>query len=171
VLVAGFRLLGRLGSAGVEARVHPSGRIGDASAEASAAREVLRRAVTDLDRARGRLRRSAPEEALARWKGLVSARWSVVEEFDTLGRRYVLARRTEPTVVELALSPRERQAAGWARLGHSNKLIAYEMGISASTVGVLLHRAAIKLGVSATASGSRRQTSSTRARLSGSWGG
>jgi len=45
-----------------------------------------------------------------------------------------------------ALSPRERQALGFAALGDSNKLIAYELGISASTVGVLLYRAAQKLG-------------------------
>lgn len=33
------------------------------------------------------------------------------------------------------------------RGGHSNKLIAYELGIAASTVGVLLGRAASRLGV------------------------
>lgn len=45
-----------------------------------------------------------------------------------------------------ALTAREHQAVRHAALGHSNKLIAYEMGISPSTVGVLLHRAAHKLG-------------------------
>src|SRR5262249_19060843 len=77
-----------------------------------------------------------------------AARWTLVDEFDCLGRRYVLARRNDPRVAApTALTPREQQAVGWARLGHSNKLIAYEMGISASTVRVLLHRAAARLGV------------------------
>jgi DNA-binding NarL/FixJ family response regulator len=44
------------------------------------------------------------------------------------------------------LSPREREAVSRAMLGESNKVIAYELGVSASTVGVLLHRAARKLG-------------------------
>ena len=43
------------------------------------------------------------------------------------------------------LSPRELQAVAFAALGHNNKLIAYEMGIAAETVRVLLHRAARKL--------------------------
>jgi DNA-binding NarL/FixJ family response regulator len=33
-----------------------------------------------------------------------------------------------------------------AHLGHSNKVIAYELGLAASTVRVLVHRAARKLG-------------------------
>ena len=60
---------------------------------------------------------------------------------------YVVARRNDVRLPRPdALSPRERQALGFAVLGDSNKLIAYELGISASTVGVLLHRAAQKLG-------------------------
>jgi DNA-binding CsgD family transcriptional regulator len=46
------------------------------------------------------------------------------------------------------LTPRELQAVGFAALGHSNKLVAYEMGIAPSTVSVLLHRAGQKLGTS-----------------------
>lgn len=33
-----------------------------------------------------------------------------------------------------------------ASLGHSDKVIAYELGLSASTVRVLIHRAIRKLG-------------------------
>ncbi len=46
-----------------------------------------------------------------------------------------------------ALSARERQVLAYAKLGHHNKLIAYELGIGSSTVRVLLARAAAKLGV------------------------
>ena len=35
-----------------------------------------------------------------------------------------------------------------AHLGHTDKVIAYELGLSASTVRVLLHRATRKLGAS-----------------------
>jgi DNA-binding NarL/FixJ family response regulator len=45
------------------------------------------------------------------------------------------------------LTGRECQVVGFASLGHSNKLIAYELGIATSTVGVLLSRAMAKLGV------------------------
>jgi DNA-binding CsgD family transcriptional regulator len=69
-----------------------------------------------------------------------------LEHFESDGHRYLLARRNDPQAAESPkLSRRERQVVGYARLGHSNKLIAYELGISAATVGVLLHRAALKL--------------------------
>ena len=45
------------------------------------------------------------------------------------------------------LSRREREAVSRAALGETNKVIAFELGVSASTVGVLLHRAARKLRV------------------------
>ena len=47
----------------------------------------------------------------------------------------------------LRLSRRELQVARAAALGHSDKLIAYELGLAASTVARLLSRARIKLGV------------------------
>ena len=43
------------------------------------------------------------------------------------------------------LSSRERQALALLALEQTNKEIAFALGISASTVGVLLHRAAKKL--------------------------
>lgn len=44
------------------------------------------------------------------------------------------------------MSPREEQVLAHAALGHSNKLIAYELGLAHSTVRVLLARASAKLG-------------------------
>jgi DNA-binding NarL/FixJ family response regulator len=44
------------------------------------------------------------------------------------------------------LSDRERQAATLAALGHSNKHIAYELGVTSSTVSTFLERAVLKLG-------------------------
>lgn len=47
-----------------------------------------------------------------------------------------------------ALTRREEQVVACAAMGHSNKLIAYDLGLSTGTVSVLLGRAARKLGVS-----------------------
>jgi DNA-binding CsgD family transcriptional regulator len=132
-----------------DAILTPGGRVEHVQEEAQPpeARARLKSAVQETERARGRMRKSAPEESLELWKGLVSGRWTLVDHFENDGKRYVLARRNDVLLGGLAaLTPRERQAVGYAALGHTNKLIAYEMGLSASTVGVLLHRAGKKLG-------------------------
>jgi DNA-binding CsgD family transcriptional regulator len=132
-----------------DAVLKPSGQIDHADGEAKLdeAREQLREAVLAVESARGRMRRENPETAVESWKCLVSTRWSLVDQFESDGKRYILAHRNDVSVVGLdALTPRERQALAFAAIGHSNKLIAYELGITASTVGVLLHTAASKLG-------------------------
>jgi DNA-binding CsgD family transcriptional regulator len=151
-LAAGYRLQRRLGDndAGDEAVITPGGRTEHAEgiAKAREARENLRDAVITLERVRGRMRKREPEEALRRWRALVDARWSLVDQFDSDGRRYVIAKRNEAAGTQpRQLSPRERQVLAYASLGHSNKVIAYELGLSASTVRVLLTRASRKLGV------------------------
>jgi DNA-binding CsgD family transcriptional regulator len=133
-----------------EAVIETSGRIAHAQAPASSktAQRLLARAVLSVERARGPLRGDAPERAVAEWKGLVAARWTLLEHFEKGGRRYLLARKNDPIVPDFArLSERERQVVAFASLGHQNKLIAYELGIATSTVGVLLSRAMKKLGV------------------------
>jgi DNA-binding CsgD family transcriptional regulator len=135
---------------GADAVLEAHGKVqhADGEATASAAREALRHAAVAIDRARGPLRRSDPEESVAEWKGLIAARWSLVDHFDSDGRRYLVARRNVPEVSGLdALTARERQVAAYAALGRSNKLIAYELGIADSTVRVLLVRAIAKLGL------------------------
>jgi DNA-binding CsgD family transcriptional regulator len=119
----------------------------DGEAKSAEARTQLEEGARQMDRARGSLRKSDPDLAIAEWRGLIAARWTLVDHYESDGKRYLLARRNEATPSGFAaLSLRERQAVGYACLRHSNKLIAYEMGISPSTVGVLLHRAAGKLG-------------------------
>ncbi len=149
-LGAGYRLVRRLAESRSEAILSPSGKLEHAEGEATegTARESLRRAVTAVERARGTLRRRDPDEAVETWRASVSARWSLVDQFESDGRRYVVARRNDvPGQGPESLSPRERQALALAAMGHHNKLVAYEMGISASTVRVLLTRAFKKLGV------------------------
>jgi DNA-binding CsgD family transcriptional regulator len=134
-----------------DAVLTPTGKVEHAEGEAKLdeARASLRAAVRDVERARGRLRRSDPDEAVGLWKGLVSARWSLVDRFESDGRRYVLARRNDVALRgPTTLTPRERQAVAYAALGHRNKLIAYAMGVTASTVSVLLCRASRKLNTS-----------------------
>ena len=81
------------------------------------------------------------------WRALLAARWTLVDELERDGQRYLLVRRRVPPPKGLeALTPREREALALARRGHNNKSIAYEMGITASTVAVLLGRAAKRLG-------------------------
>jgi DNA-binding CsgD family transcriptional regulator len=85
--------------------------------------------------------------SVAAWKPMVAARWSLVDAYERDGRRYITACENEPARGDASmLSKRERQVASMAALGHSNKLIAYELGLAHSTVRVLLARAGAKLG-------------------------
>lgn len=112
---------------------------------ARAAQEVLRGATIRLDQVRNPSLADA-EDGVSRCRALIGSRWTLLDRFEVLGRRYVLAVETRSRG-SAALSLRERQILAFAGLGYSNKLIAYELGISHSTVKVLLSRAAAKLGV------------------------
>ncbi len=155
-LATAHRLQGRLAALGgvptadsADAVLTTKGELTHASGEAkeNEARGSLRDAVRGIETARGKMRKDDPDAAVDRWRALVSGRWSLVDHFESDGKRYVLARRNDVKLGGTeALSERERQAIGFAALGHNNKLIAYEMGISPSTVSVLLLRGARKLG-------------------------
>jgi DNA-binding CsgD family transcriptional regulator len=138
------------GMPGVEAILDPQGTVAHAlePAQGQPARAALGRAVKALDRARGPLRRRSPEEAIATWQAMVSGRWSLLDHFDSDGRRYVLAHRNDPRVPDArGLTLRERQVVAYAALGHSNKAIGYELGLSTSTVGSHLATARAKLAL------------------------
>ncbi len=137
-----------------EAVLDPRGRILDVSggARPKEARQSLADAVRRMDRARGALRRADPEEALGLWRGLVDGTWSLVDQCDSDGKRYVLARRNEPGVRDpKALTQRERSVAAFAAMGHQNKFIGYLLGLSAGTVSEHLRSAQRKLGLSSRA--------------------
>jgi DNA-binding CsgD family transcriptional regulator len=124
---------------------HAAEAVGDAAEPAHA--EVLKEKAVAIDRARGRLRKDDPAEALATWEALVQGRWSIVEWFDSDERRYVLAIPNPPHVLDpRGLSERERQVVGYAQLGESHGLIAYRLGLSRSTVTKALRSAMRKLG-------------------------
>jgi DNA-binding CsgD family transcriptional regulator len=128
----------------------PDGNVQHASGPASSrtARELLRKGVLMLERSRGSMRATDPDGSLGGWKALVAGRWSLLDRLEEGGRRYVIARQNEPHAPGPdTLTMREKQVIGYVRLGHHNKLIAYELGVADSTVRVLLARAAAKLGV------------------------
>lgn len=110
--------------------------------------EEIREAAKRVDRARGRLRKSNPEEALGLWHGLVRGRWSLVDWFDTDGRRFVLARPNSPNLGDpRGLTRREHQVATYAARGETGTLIAYRFGISQQRVSGALSSAMRKLRV------------------------
>jgi DNA-binding CsgD family transcriptional regulator len=138
------------GSGAIEAVFHPSGALADASGEAKdgAAREALRRAVVGVDAARSKRRRGDPDDALTLWRGLVSGRWSLVDRFDRDGRRFLLAVKNPPSERRRpGLSPLELSVLEYLAFGHSQKLIAYELGLSAPRVNQLAASACKKLGL------------------------
>lgn len=111
------------------------------------ASELLRRAARRVDKARGKLRKEDPQKALEMWKALVHGRWSMIDWFDTDGRRFVLARPNPPKVFDpRGLSEQECQVVTYVLLGESNKLIAYRLGLSQGRVSGLLKSAMHKLG-------------------------
>jgi DNA-binding CsgD family transcriptional regulator len=140
--------------AGTDAVLDPGGRVLDASGRARAreARQGLAEAVRHMDRARGALRRTDPDEALQLWQGLVDGTWSLVDHCESDGKRFVLARRNEPGVRDpKALTQRERSVAAFAAMGHQNKFIGYLLGLSTATVSGHLRAAQRKLGVTSRA--------------------
>jgi DNA-binding CsgD family transcriptional regulator len=154
-LAAGLRLRRRLADAekpaeNEEAVLSPGGVLlhAEGAAKERTARAFLRDAAVAVDKARGRLRRSDPDAALELWRGLLEGRWSLVDRFDSDGRRFMVAHRNEPATRGLrALTLRERQVAAYAALAHPNKLIAYELGLSLGSVSSHLHSALAKLGL------------------------
>jgi predicted Ser/Thr protein kinase len=155
-IAAGYRLRRRLAVAeslrpeAADAILSPAGKIEHlgASAKPTIAQEALQQAVRAIDRSRSSLRRSDPDGVVAQRRGLVAARWTLVDREESDGKRFLLAHRNAPEIYDGAksLTADERQAVGYSALGHGHDLIAYEMGVDASVVADLLRQAARKLG-------------------------
>lgn len=151
---AGLRLRGALDTAAAlgegEAVFDADGKLVDATSPASSsrAREVLRDAVMRRERARSTRERTDPDVALTLWEGLVAGRWSLVDHFESDGKRFVVAHQNDPNLGDpRGLSRRERQVAAYLGMGRSQKEIAYLLGISAGAVSNTTRRAAEKLGL------------------------
>jgi DNA-binding CsgD family transcriptional regulator len=117
-------------------------------AKDTGAAQLIREAAIRHDKARGKLRKTDPDRALQAWEGLVRGRWSLVDWFDTDGRRFVLAKPNAPNVGDpRGLTEREHQVATYAALGESSKMVGYRLGISRSRVSALLTSVMRKLRV------------------------
>jgi DNA-binding CsgD family transcriptional regulator len=135
---------------GADAILSTDGHVLDASRGTEASLEALRRAARDVDRAR--LRSTPEDEALDLWKCLFSGEYSVVDRFDTDGKRLFIAKKNVPVARgPRALTERERQVLALVSVGHSDKSAAYELGIAEGTVAGYLHAGLKKLGLSSTA--------------------
>ena len=153
---AGLRLramadqLATLDAAPIEAIFDGGGKLHDAreGAASRTAREALRSAVLQVDRARSATGRREPDAALEAWEALIRGRWSLVDKFDSDGRRFVAAVRNDPRFPDpRGLSPRERQVAEYVAMGRSAKEIAYLLGASQASVENSTRRAVAKLGL------------------------
>lgn len=134
-----------------EAIIGPRGRIEHAKSQAAtrASRDALTAAAKAVEQARRTTRRSDPGAALEAWRALFRGRWSIMDCFDSDGRRYIVAQANEPEPFggRALLSRRERQVASLLSLGHTPKLIAYELGLASGTVSTVIARVRSKLGV------------------------
>jgi DNA-binding NarL/FixJ family response regulator len=130
----------------VEAILDPDGRLQHTvgMARMRGALESLRQSVV--------AREGADDEAVAAdpaWNAVLAGRWSLVDRFDSDGRRFVVAYRNPPGVLDpRRLTPREEGVTALAAIGRSNKEIAGQLGVTQSTVGTLLAAALGKLGLS-----------------------
>ena len=113
--------------------------------------DEIRKAAIGVDLARAQLRSGETCEALRLWEAVLRGRWSIVDWFDTDGRRFILAL---PNASHLrdprGLTERELQVATHVGAGESSKLVAYRLGVSRSRVSELLRQAMRKLGVQTT---------------------
>lgn len=138
-------------AASVEAILDSGGKLHNATEMTAApwARERLRNAVRCIERARTIAGRNDPDTALDAWEGLVAGRWSMIDRFDTDGKRFIVAVKNDPAYPDpRGLTPRERQVAEFVGLGRTTKDIRYTLGISDAAVANCTARAQLKLGLS-----------------------
>ncbi len=155
-LTTAMRLRASLGHADAleeaEAVFEADGTLAHAEGAATSLRGVLEAQVTRVDRTRAKSERSSTEDPLEVWQGLVEGRWSLIDRFDTDGRRFYVALVNPPAAVDArALSALEAQIVGMVVTGEPNKVIGYALGLSEGTVSARLSDAMRKLGIASRA--------------------
>jgi DNA-binding CsgD family transcriptional regulator len=131
---------------GAEAVLSATGKLLYGSASAQKERAALDDGRRRRDWAKST--RHDPEQALDVWRGLVAARWSLVDYFDTDGKRFVVAMKNAPEVDRIGtLGAQELRVVALVAMGHRDKEVAYMLGLSLGAVTSALHRARAKLGV------------------------
>lgn len=135
---------------GADAVLSEDGSVRHAEREARSieSRVALREAVRRMERARRRSIRADPEAALGLWRAMVDGRWSLLERFESGGRRILVAHRNDPASrPSRVLTELERKAVALLAVGHSQKLCAYELGRAESTIHEVAVSAMTKMGV------------------------
>ena len=133
-----------------DAVLSPDGRVLHAANDAKekGSRALLEAFAQRVDRARGAARRADPMGSLDTWTALLNGMWSLVDHFDSDGRRFCMFLRNDPKLDGARpLTPQQRQVVTLAALGVPNKLIAYEVGISEVGASQALRSAMRRLGV------------------------
>lgn len=130
--------------------LEPNGKLAHVEKAHEGSRSALRTRVLDIERARTAAHRkseSDAEKALARWKALLAGEYTLLDRFESDGRRYVVACENAPNVRDpRGLTQREAVVGALVMRGHADKLIAYELGIAEGTVAALSSRVMKKLG-------------------------
>lgn len=80
------------------------------------------------------------------FRGILNGEWAIADRYERDERRFVIAQRRRRGHGR-ALSEREREVLAIAVQGHSNKVIAYELGLTPSTVATHLRRIMAKLEI------------------------
>lgn len=128
----------------IEAIFEPGGRARRAAgmARMRSALEHLRELV------RARDRRTGDRDEGSAWEAVVAGRWSLVDRFDSDGRRYVVAYRNPPGLLDpRRLTAREEAVTTLAAVGRSNAEMAAALSLPESEVSELLKTALVKLGL------------------------
>lgn len=131
-----------------EAVVDARGGLVHAAPElAPIARGALRDAARKVLAAR-RVPADRGPDVLELWRALYGGEFSLLDTFDSDGRRFVIARRNAPGAPssETALAPRQRRILALLAGGCTNKLIAYELGLAPATVAREIGRLRTLLG-------------------------
>ncbi|MEZ4438266.1 MAG: helix-turn-helix transcriptional regulator [Polyangiaceae bacterium] len=134
-----------------DAVVDERGRVthAEGTLKAPSHRERLLEEVKRVDRARRHAQRADPLKALSLWQGLVSGTWSLVERFDSDGRRFMVAVRNDPNRALCAepLTRRQRQVLFYAAAGLGIQETAYFLGLHRSSVQGHLRAGLRRLGL------------------------
>lgn len=149
-LAAAFRLRDQAATLeDASAVLDPQGRLQHArDADLIGRRGALAAAVERMRHARGRETRLDPDASVNAWRALVDGHWSVIDHTDVDGKRFIVARRNEPLDRSRnAIHDTSRQVLELTAAGYSNKLVAYELGISPAAVTSHLHRGLKRLGL------------------------
>jgi DNA-binding NarL/FixJ family response regulator len=160
-VVAGLRLRRLLAASGArhDALFSPSGKLEDASpalADDDEARRALVAAVRSMEQARSADVRTSPEQALELWQALVAGRWSLVDHWESGGRRYLAAYPNRTGLRDpRALTPTEQSVLRYLALGATNKELSYALGLPEKTasnaVSQILKKVHVKSRVELTA--------------------